>query len=1476
MKLTLPQQDVYYEQLMYPDFPIYNIGAKISIQGNIDYEVLNKAYNALINQHDIYRSYVDSSADQVEVHIQDSFEQALEYIDFSSEENADAVANTFMQETFKTPFNLKEDQQLHKFILIKTGTSFHYLFSVYHHIITDGWGTSLMFQRLVKNYNELLQDGVITTEYPYSYLDFVTDDETYYTSEAFQKDKNYWKEKFSDLPEQLMELKAGQKALPQSSRKAISLKRTVYNQLEKIGKEEGCSTFHVILGILFLYFGRKHQNNDFAIGLPVLNRGKFIFKRTVGLFMGVAPLRIQIDQDESFTDLIKCIKKQLRTDYRYQRFPFGKLVKALNLFGAADQIFNISLSYEKQDYASHFLNTQTKVMPLSHQSERVALAIYIREFDQAEDVTIDFDYNLNYFDETSITAISTHFQNLITGLVENPKLPLHTYDYLSKTETQQLLEQFNETTYKNPTSCTLIDLIAQQSKLNPDKIILKDETKSYTYKQLEEESNRLANYLQAKGIGKMNSPIAVLMNRSADLIISLLGILKSGSTYIPLDPSFPALRLSYILEHSEAKQIIGSAAFENTITSNAEYIVIDSILDEKAESCKAINKSKPEAAAYIIYTSGSTGNPKGVEISHQALLNFLISMKHIPGIGDTDTLFSVTTQSFDISMLEFFAPLISSATLFIASPQLLSDPISTLEAIAEINPTIIQATPSFFKMLYNAGWAGNKNLKVLCGGDLLSNSLAAKLLDSNKVLWNMYGPTETTIWSTCKKIQHASDASTIGKPIHNTQIYILDQKMQLLPIGASGKIYIGGEGLAKGYYKNETLTDQRFIKNKFLPEQKIYDTGDLGKWNEDGELEFLGRDDFQVKIRGYRIELGEIETALHQLKEVKDAVVIVQKKEGSEAKLIAYIIPNAPIDDPSLLLNALQEQLPEYMIPYNIIALDEFPLTLNNKVDRKALVARKINATTTTIINPKTSLEISLHRFYQEILEITNEISTDSNFFALGGHSLNAVKLINLINDQLRYRLTLKDIFENPTIQKLGTLLGKKQISNLSPIVALAEKEFYDISPSQYHIWLASQQEEKSIAYNMAGLYKVHKPIEKDILEMVFREIVERHEVLRTGFVEKNGKVKQKIRSMHVCNTKIDSYDSDQNGIESLFKSFAALAFDLEKGCLLEIGLVFHNDTCSYLMFKTHHIIMDGWSIEILIREVLERYYAKIKGYNIVSEKLAFQFKDFTAWHLKGMEETNDKNKNFWEKQLHQYDWKNIIKYDHTNKLDSNRGESIRKAFTKVDSKKLELFLKQAQISLHTLLVGTFNLLINKIYGLNDICIGIANAGRTTSEQEKLLGMFVKTLPLRTLIRDDEISKILSDIHEGILTVNMYEDLPLSIINTLRIDALIVLQNTAGYNQIKLDEEVWLEHVPVGISYSRIPLLLNFKIEQSELKIQADYSLGHYDESTIELCLLKYEKLLLEIIGNPDQHLDKIDVELEIEQKETIDIEFNF
>lgn len=1469
MKLTLPQRDIYFEQLVFSDEPIYNIGAKVLIKGALNKNIFEQAYIKLIEQHDAIRSFIVEDFEDTQSFISDKI-RPLEFIDFSNEKSGDVKALQFMKKEFKKVFNFKKDHFLYRLALIKVSDNFHYLFSVYHHIIVDGWATSLMFKRLVCNYNEIIENGNISTEYISSYKDFVIENEKYLNSDDFKEDKSYWKNKFKILPEKLFPKINPSIQTISSSRETLVIKRENYNNIIALASETKSTTFHVILAILFAYLNRRYKKEKISIGIPVLNRSGKKSKNTVGLFMSVSPLLLEINENETFINLLENIKKRLRQDYRHQRFPLREMIKELQLFQKQEELFNITLSYEKHDYSNNFINTDTTVVPLSHESERVALAIYIREFDILDDVRIDFDYNINYFTNDNIKFLIKHIEKVMNEILSNRLIPIKHINYLTDEECKKLLIEFNSTKYIYPKDKTIIDLFEEQTKITTNKIAVQDSKIKITYKELKEKSDKVAAFLLSK-YGISNEPIGVLMNRSAELIIILLGILKSGRCYIPIDPALPKERIDYIIQHSKSLLVIvDEVSIKHKMLFDKEkhlfIIPAKKILNYKQSFHKqAYYKPTPTDTAYIIYTSGSTGIPKGVEIGHQSLTNFCISMLQAPGIQKHDILYSVTTYSFDISILEFFVPLISGATTFISNKEILNNVKCLIKELEQIKPTIIQSTPSFFQMLFDAGWKGSNLLKVLCGGDSLNENLAEKLISHNKEVWNMYGPTETTIWSSIKKIEKASDASYIGQPINNTQIYILNEEKELLPVGDSGKIYIAGDGLAKGYYKDTKLTEEKFIVNPFTKNTRIYDTGDLGKWLPNGNIKFLGRNDLQMKIRGYRIELGDIESHILQYSDELEQVVVDAKKVNNENVLVAYYTSTKKdlIDKYNLRLY-LQNKLPEYMIPSFFVRIDQIPLTPNGKINRKALphitendIIRK------EYIAPRTALEFMLANIWQEVLGI-NKVGITDNFFELGGHSLTANKIANAISQKFNTNFSLKYIFQNETIEKLSKVIY--QDIKFGNIIPASKKDSYPATFDQKNIWIASQREEYANAYNMYAVFEIEGVIDEKLLRESVLKLIQENEILRTNFVEKQGEIYQVIRNRY--NLKLDIIYSQKHLIDNQIKSYVTQIFNLRIDPLIKVA-VFKIKGINYLVFLTHHIILDGISLEIILKKLINIYNKKDSKN---TEKI--QFKDYSEW-LNSSIEKQDKI-NFWEKYLEGIKETKIF-----NNSSLIKGILHTQTYTIPYEQSLSLgkIAQKKHTTLYTIIVTCLSVVISKMLHQNSICIGVVFSGRNNKLIENSIGMFIKTLPYKLNVKkNSSFSSLVEDSTNILLQLEENMNIPYDV-NLSSLTDFVIVCNTSSF----LEENILnfnsfsLKRIPLHYTASRFPIVFNIYENNSCIKCEIEYdeSIG---QNLIDAIWEKVHILIRTIINSPQKVIHSIDLstQKEIQQKNNLDISFDF
>jgi amino acid adenylation domain-containing protein len=648
-------------------------------------------------------------------------------------------------------------------------------------------------------------------------------------------------------------------------------------------------------------------------------------------------------------------------------------------------------------------------------------------FDLPEGLRVYFEYNTDLFTGETISRMMDHFRMVLEGFVANPGARIREVPILSDEERRQLTKDWNRTAASYPHEQTVHGLFEAQARRTPKAEAVRFADQSLTYEQLDARANQLARRLQALGV-QHEALVGICIDRSLDMIVALLGVLKAGAAYVPLDPAFPKDRIDFMIQDAGLAVIVTHSRLRALIGGEARAVCLDAERDEIAAESGAHVESSAGASslAYVIYTSGSTGRPKGVQLEHRSVVNFLRSMHREPGIGANDRVLSVTTLSFDIAGLEIFGPLTVGGTVIIADRATALDGQRLMELIDSSDATLMQATPATWRLLLESGWEGKSGLKILCGGEALPRDIADRLLLSSKELWNMYGPTETTIWSTVARVVPEERLPHIGRPIANTKVYVLDQSGQPMPIGVPGELYIGGDGVARGYLGRPELTAERFVNDPFVEQAgaRMYRTGDLARWRADGVLECLGRVDQQVKIRGYRIEPGEIETLLAGYSAVAQAAVVARPDASGEQSLVAYLVATTGSAlEAAALRRFLSETLPEYMIPSAFVVLPELPLTPNGKIDRKALPAPE-NRTiaSATYASPQNETETAIVAIWQEVLKV-ERVGRHDNFFDLGGHSLLVVQVQNRLQKKFSRNIMLIELFQHSTVAALAAFL---------------------------------------------------------------------------------------------------------------------------------------------------------------------------------------------------------------------------------------------------------------------------------------------------------------------------------------------------------------------------------------------------------------------------------------------------------------------
>jgi len=894
--LSSSQREIWFDQILHPDVPLYNVGGYMRIEGPIDSTIFEKALNQVIEENDALRIMLvkeKTLATQVfaeNVHIK------LDFHDFSNHENAQKQAIEWMQHEFVMPFQLYEGL-LFRFALCKVSDNCYYWLQKYHHLMADGWGLSLIVQRVAQAYNALAEQTQIEQSY-YSYQNFVQKDQAYLNSDKFAKNAHFWREKYQQLPEPLVNYRhtaqfAANQIIP-SQKSTLLLKRAFYNQLidfATANKDKHASVFRILLSALYCYFVRICHRDDFVIGLPQLNRNTAAFKQTLGLFTNVSPMWFRFGRDLSFIELISAIGLELKKSYRHQPFPLSEINQQAGLYKKGRQrLFDLTLSYEKHNYEAHFNGYPTEMLMFSHGFEQSAIGIFIREFSDSQDVRVEFDFNLGAFEHAEIELLKARFECLLHDTFRRPNIPISELQIMPDAEYHKILFEFNETTTDYPRDKTIVDLFEEQVAKTPDAIAVVFENQQLTYQELNRRSNQLAHYLHNIGV-KPEVLVGICVERSLEMNIGILGILKAGGAYVPLEPTYPKERLAFIMEDAQASILVTQTSLVSDLPQQkTQLLCLDTEWEiiSQSDSKNPVSQVKQENLAYVIYTSGSTGKPKGVAIEHHSAVVLLIWAKEVFTSEEIAGVLASTSICFDLSVFELFVPISWGGKVILVENALHLPTLS-----ADLGVTLVNTVPSAMGELVRTKNIPASVRVVNLAGEVLQSKLVQQIYQQETIekVFNLYGPSEDTTYSTWALIQKESkEPPSIGCPIANTQVYVLDTHFQPVPIGVNGELYIGGDGLARGYFNRPELTADKFIPNPFKEGTRLYKTGDLARYLPDGNIEFLGRIDHQVKIRGFRIELGEIETLLNQDSTVQEAVVIARDDESGHQRLIAYIV----------------------------------------------------------------------------------------------------------------------------------------------------------------------------------------------------------------------------------------------------------------------------------------------------------------------------------------------------------------------------------------------------------------------------------------------------------------------------------------------------------------------------------------------------------------------------------------------------------
>lgn len=1036
MPLSIAQQQVWLHAQLAAGVPLYNEVLILERVGALDPEVLERSFREIIRRHETLRTtFAVEDGSPVQV-IAEHHAMELPVTELSGlpSEKCEASVLRIASEEARQPFDLTKGP-LMRARLLRLSKENHILIVTLHTIIADEWSLSIFADELATLYEAYsVGEPSPLSDLPIQYGDHAHSQRNWLQGDVLDRHISYWRERLADPP--VLELPTDRARPPvqgfRGARESLQLSRSLSESLKDLSELEGAPVFVTLLAAFQTLLSRYTGQRDVVVGSIAPGREEVETENLIGLFAHTVLIRTEIERDATFRELLGRMRDLWQRDCEYQNMPFDRLVGELQLGRdlSRNPLFQILVSYTPAMSAARI---GWEVMNLEVDGGAAKVDLQLQLYDRAPDgIFARFLYNTDIFDAATIGRMAGHFQTLLEDVVADPDQRLSKLPLLTQAETHQLLAEWNDTRTTYPKDVPLHHLFELQVERTPEATAVVFGNERLTYRDLNRRANQLAHHLLSLGVGP-DVLVGILVERSLDMVVGLLGILKAGGAYVPLDPAYPSERIAFMLEDSEVAVLLIQRHLLETISdSRARFVVVDTDWHEiaKKEASNPVYAGGPENLAYVIYTSGSTGKPKGVQIPHRAVVNFLTSMSRTPGMTEADRLLSVTTLSFDIAGLEIYLPLIVGASVEIISREVSSDGYQLLAKLAGSDATVMQATPVTWRMLIEAGWKGTPNLKILCGGEAISRKLATQLLERDGSLWNMYGPTETTIWSTCSRIASEDEPIVIGRPIANTDIFILDELLQPVPIGVAGELHIGGEGLARGYLKRPELTAEKFIASPFAqdPEARLYKTGDLARYRPNGDIECLGRIDHQVKLRGFRIELGDIESALRQHGGVNDAVVVAREDTPGNKHLVAYFVPSQEAP-PTVgeLRGFLKEKLPEYMVPSAFVALEAMPLTPNGKVNRRALPAPEQTslAPSENFAAPRNDFEFQLATIWENVLGV-RPIGIRHSFFELGGNSLVAVRLMQRIEQAFGKHLSIATLFQAPTIEQLSAILRQE------------------------------------------------------------------------------------------------------------------------------------------------------------------------------------------------------------------------------------------------------------------------------------------------------------------------------------------------------------------------------------------------------------------------------------------------------------------
>ncbi|MED1018427.1 non-ribosomal peptide synthase/polyketide synthase [Bacillus atrophaeus] len=1477
--LTPMQKGMLFHSLLDEDSSSYFEQASFDLQGALEIDRFAASLERLFEKYAVLRTRFYSGWNDVPLQIVYKTQRPKVHFadlrDMDKNRREDEI-RSYQREDKAKGFDLAQDRLMRIAIFRMEDYKYHIIWS-FHHIVMDGWCLPLITKEVFEHYSALQEGKEIESVYTAPYSDYME----WLDRQDHEAAKRYWSEYLEGYKGETRLLHKR----PQHERKTYAYSNVICQfdheqtkQLQQIANQHQVTLNTLIQTLWGILLQKYSGSGDVVFGSVVSGRPAEIpgVEQMIGLFINTIPVRIRCDEDSSFAETMQMVQQNALASQSYDTYPLYEIQ---------------TQTEQKQNLIDHILIFEN--YPIGQQVEQAGhgaaelniVNFHIEEHTHydfnvvvipGEQLAVHFDFNQNEYGQSEVERIRGHFEQLMHQILQHPHSKIEEMELLTQQEKEQLLTPLSEET-EQPEYETIHAMFERQAAQTPQEIAIQYEEAVISYKELNETANKLARILRKRGV-KHQEPVAVIAGRSPSLAVAVLGILKAGGAFVPIDPSHPAERIRYIIENSGCAHVvteIGQSVPE--ATTQLVTFIEEAETEPDGSNVQTINTA--EDLLYVIYTSGTTGKPKGVLLEHRNMANLLYDQFTNSGIDFKTNVLQYASPAFDVCYQELFTALLSGGTLHIVPESIKRDPAQLFSFINKHQTDVVFFPTAFVKMLFNEeGYAHTfprcvKHL-ITAGEQLTVSRLFQQVLRTHGLhLHNHYGPSETHVVSayTIHPGDDIPEYPPIGKPICHNNMYVISKNKQLQPLGVAGELYISGANTGRGYANNPSLTGEKFLPDPFRKGAVMYRTGDLARLRADGQIEYIGRIDDQAKIRGYRIEPKEIEVILANHPAVKEAAVLIQKNTSGENELCAYCSVSKAID-PSALRTDLAKDLPDYMIPVKWAFVESIPLTVNGKVDRKALPAPEGGVQKgVEYVAPRTAAEAQLAHIWQEVLGLPR-IGVKDNFFDVGGHSLRATTLTAKMHKKMGVSLPLREVFRSPTIEEMAEMITGMEHTAYTSIPTIEAKEYYAVSSAQKRQYILNQLKGGELSYNMPSVMRVEGALDRELVEKAIRKLIQRHETLRTGFELIDGEPVQRI--YEDVQFAVEFTQAKEEKAEALVHGFVR-AFDLEKAPLLRIGLIELAKDRHLLLFDMHHIISDGVSIRNLIEEFVSLYEGK------ELPPLRIQYKDYAAWQLSDMQSERMKQQEAY--------WLDVFSGE-TPVLDmptdygrpavrSFEGGQIEFVIGPALTEQLKGLAVKSESTLYMVLLAAYTTMLAKYSGQEDIVVGSPIAGRTHTDLESLIGMFVGTLAIRTNpVGEKTFREYVQEVKEHTLKAYENQEYPFDeLVDKLNVsrdfsrhplfDTMFIWQNTEQ-GELSLED---VRFTPYPNNHAMAKFDLTFQAAEKEEGITGiiSYATSLYKQETAERMAKHFIQLIEAIASDPQAPLSSLEM-ITAQEKEQI------